>query len=518
MERDENSQGSDTIPLMLKRILFLPVALCLCACSSLQTPAKLQEITGSPTSPSIDSGQQRTRIVYAEKYPGADIGMKINAADAALGAIPGEIRVASGGNIATQINISSNHTLHFTGGTYTATTNSSVIRLKDNSALECDNWDAVLQESTGKAGSSSPFSIVRDYNGDVDNYAQSQNIAVRGCHFKGARKDFNSVPQTIGLGNCKNCQVTNNWLDATRTIGIQAGGGSRLGFYASNVLIAHNLLTEVASQNIAVTNGDDVIVDANVMRTPGQLGGPGVSVIDVEPNSGDRLRNIRLSNNRIDATLSTTFTVTNGIAVQNYNTTNYGPVEVVGNTLIGATHETPKNDYIIYAGILVNNAPNVRIRNNYIQRVPWGIKLNPGADGFVIVGNELSSCGSGSTYAVSVVDASNGLVANNYLHEGVGDQVSVGVTALQIVENTFGGPLKGNAYSNNYGAVYHLLSGNVSTDIPKAIADMGTRFANLGTPADGKMIYCSDCRVAETCAGGGTGSWAKRQNGRWKCN
>ncbi|HEY0385216.1 MAG TPA: hypothetical protein VGC64_04360, partial [Pyrinomonadaceae bacterium] len=203
--------------------------------------------------------QPPARIVYAEKYPGADIGMKINAADADLGADSGEIRVAAGGQIATQINISAHHTLRFTGGSYTATTNSSVIRLKDNSSLECNSWDIVLRESTGKVGGSSPFSIVRDYNGDVSNHTQSENINIRGCHFKGARSDFNSTPQTVGLGNCRNCQVTNNWLDATRTIGIQAGGGSGLGFYASNVLIAHNLFTEVASQNIAVTNGDGVV-------------------------------------------------------------------------------------------------------------------------------------------------------------------------------------------------------------------------------------------------------------------
>lgn len=501
---------------MMKRVLFVLVLLSLCACAAVQSPAKIQGLID----PARTSGQARPRIVYAEKYPGTDIGMKINAADAALAAETGEIRVSAGGNIATQINISGNHTLRLTGGTYTATTNSSVIRLKDNSALECDNWDAVLQESTGKVGTSSPFSIVRDYNGDVSNYAPSQNINIRGCHFKGARSDFNSVPQTIGLGNCKNCQVTNNWLDATRTIGIQAGGGSGQSNYASNVLIARNLLTEVASQNIAVTNGDGVIIDANIIRQPGQLGGPGVSVIDVEPNSGDRLRNIRVSNNQIDATLSTTFAVTNGIAVQNYNTANYGPVEVIGNSIIGATHSTPRYDYIIYAGIILNNAPNVILRNNYIQRVPWGIKINTGANGFVVAGNELSSCGSGSTYAISIVDANNGLVANNFLHEGVGDQVSVGLTAVQIVENTLSSPPKGNIYHNNSGAVYQLLGPkiNPTAEVLRTIANLGTRFADLGTPADGKMVYCTDCQAAEMCAGGGNGSWAKRQNGKWKCN
>jgi len=506
---------------MVKRVLFLSLLLCSCACASLPAPDRIQTVAARAASPATDSSPQPARVVLAEKYPGSDIGMKINAADKDLGADSGEIRVSSGGNIATQININANHTLRFTGGTYTANTNSSVIRLKDNSSLACNNWDIVLQESTGKAGASSPFSIVRDYNGDVSNHAPSQNIVIRGCHFKGARSDFNSTPQTIGLGNCTNCQVTDNWLDATRTIGIQAGGGSGQGFYASNVLIARNLLTEVASQNIAVTNGDGVIVDANIMRTPGQLGGPGVSVIDVEPNSGDRLRNIRVSNNQIDATLSKTFNVTNGIAVQNYNAKDYGPVEVIGNALIGATYATPNNDYIIYAGILVNNAPNVRIRNNYIQRVPWGIKINPGANGFIIAGNELSSCGSGSTYAINVIDASNGLVVNNYLHEGIGDKVSLGVSALQIVENSLGGTTVGNAYSNNNGAVYHLLGSGGSVNAAAgtlASVDIGTRFAELPKAADGKLVYCSDCKVAETCAGGGGGSWAKRQNGRWKCN
>lgn len=514
----DNSSASGTIALMVNRFLFLTVLLCLCACGSLQSTARLEGTTGAATVTPPEADQPQTRIVYAEKYPGTDVGMKINAADAALGAAAGEIRVASGGQISTQINISSLHTLRFTGGTYTATTNSSVIRLKDNSALECSNWEVILQESTGKVGASSPFSIVRDYNGDVSNHAASQNITIRGCHFKGARSDFNSVPQTIGIGNCKNCEVTNNWLDATRTIGIQAGGGSAEGFYASNVLIARNLLTEVASQNIAVTNGDSVVIDANIMRKPGQLGGPGVSVIDVEPNSGDRLQNIRISNNRIDATLSTTFTVTNGIAVQNYNTTNYGPVEVVGNTLLGATHSTPRNDYFVYSGIIVNNAPNVRLKNNYIQRAPWGIKINGGSNGFVIFGNELSSCGSGSTYAINIIDASRGLVANNFLHEGLNDQVSVGITAVQIVENTLGGPIKENSYSNNYGAVYHLLKtgGSLSADATRALAAMGTRFAELATATDGKIVYCSDCKPPETCTASTTGSWVKRQNERWE--
>lgn len=45
-----------------------------------------------------------------------------------------------------------------------------------------------------------------------------------------------------------------------------------------------------------------------------------------------------------------------------------------------------------------------------------------------------------------------------------------------------------------------------------------TTFANLGTPANGVFIYCSDCTIANPCAGGGTGALAKRLNSIWVCN
>ncbi|MGH9523059.1 MAG: hypothetical protein ACRD3E_11075, partial [Terriglobales bacterium] len=45
-----------------------------------------------------------------------------------------------------------------------------------------------------------------------------------------------------------------------------------------------------------------------------------------------------------------------------------------------------------------------------------------------------------------------------------------------------------------------------------------TLFAALGTPADGTILYCSDCTVASPCAGSGTGALAKRLAGAWVCN
>ena len=46
----------------------------------------------------------------------------------------------------------------------------------------------------------------------------------------------------------------------------------------------------------------------------------------------------------------------------------------------------------------------------------------------------------------------------------------------------------------------------------------GKAFASLGTPGNGALVYCSDCTIANPCASGGTGAFAKRLNGAWVCN
>ena len=46
-------------------------------------------------------------------------------------------------------------------------------------------------------------------------------------------------------------------------------------------------------------------------------------------------------------------------------------------------------------------------------------------------------------------------------------------------------------------------------------------FAGLATPSNSAEAYCSDCTVTSgidnTCAASGTGAWAERINGAWKC-
>lgn len=46
----------------------------------------------------------------------------------------------------------------------------------------------------------------------------------------------------------------------------------------------------------------------------------------------------------------------------------------------------------------------------------------------------------------------------------------------------------------------------------------GITFSSLTTSSNGTLAYCSDCTIANPCAGLGTGAFAKRLNGVWVCN
>lgn len=399
------------------------------------------------------------QVCNAAQMIGRDIGAKINACDARLGTARGTIKLSGGGIIATPVVISSNHTLQIVSGTYRATNNGAVIRLKDDSSLTCDSWDAVLEESTGKIGDGgvTPFTIVTAYNGtssDSPNGALTRNLVIKGCHFRGARSDFDSASQTVGLGNCHNCSVTNNWLEATRTIGIQTGGGSAMRNYADNVIIARNLLTTVASQNIAVVNSTNVQVIENTIKAPGIANGPGVVPIDVEPNVGDRIVNIKIANNLVDMTNTVLDNsgakALHGITINNLNGANpFIGVEVSNNKVYGANLSDPYN-HISGGLILVRNASNTVISNNILRRGTYCILIDSGSSKITVTQNQLSSCGSGSSESVKIVDSSNNLFIGNKLWGDPSNQFDLSEIARSIVES---GTSNNNIFRGNDAAI-----------------------------------------------------------------
>ena len=412
----------------------------------------------------------RGRRVNAESFPGADIGARINAADKSLGAAAGEIVVSSGGTISTQVVVSPGHTLRLRGGVYKANTPGPPILLGDNTTLVADSWDAVLEETTAPlvAGGTSPvtgqsvFTIVQDLAGNRRNGDPASGIRVSGVHVRGARTDhYNSSFQTISLGNCRNCVVEKNFLEDTRTIGIQFGGAAAYGHYAADSKIVNNVLAGVASQNIAVTNGVRLEISGNRMERPGQPGGPGVSVIDVEPNVGDRVEDIMIHDNVVDCMGSAVDAggakCTNGIVVNNGNGAKpFRNVQVFKNTVlgqpVGREIATKRASGITYAGILVRTASGVTVRGNTVRRVVTGIRVDYESSDNVVEGNLLVGCGTGGeALPLMVVDSRRNLIKGNLLEEEPGDTYQLGERALIIIE---GGTADENQFEGNRGKVH----------------------------------------------------------------
>jgi hypothetical protein len=97
---------------------------------------------------------------------------------------------------------------------------------------------------------------------------------------------------------------------------------------------------------------------------------------------------------------------------------------------------------------------------------------------------------------------------------GGSGQVNVGATAWtsNMVDTfgfTAGSPPVPLATSSGFG------SSGIETPV---LLFAPTTFANLGTPGNGRFVYCSDCTIANPCAGAGTGALAKRLNAVWVCN
>ena len=379
--------------------------------------------------------QQRTQVVYANDYPGQDIGAKINAADKALGLKPGEIVVRGGGKISTQVVISSDHILRLMPGTYAATTPNIPILLKPRSSVIGSGWDSIISESTAPG----QFTVISAYNNSVVNGSADADLVIRNVQIKGANPGFNSAPQAISLGNCTGCLVDNVWINGTRSIGIAIGGSSSNGNLAENSKVTNCLFTRVASQNLALVNGRNIIFEGNRFVASGQTGGPGNTNIDLEPNEAtDHLENVIIRNNLIDVRDSEMPTTGNGIVVQATSGTSYvGPILVENNKIIGGSIQGVVTNHLSN-GIYVFGPTmrNVTIRNNVITRTGQsGISIE--GTRITVTNNQLNDVGGGGTPGFTVNATDCQIVNNTYTYSGNGPADGRIVVSANSNNNTF---------------------------------------------------------------------------------
>lgn len=422
-------------------IRYAAAALAALRLHSISAPQRPRQTTARPTptptprsTPAATSGLRR---VNAHEFPGDDIGTKINNAAKSLGGAAAEIILTSGGLFKVTAVIPAGCTLLLKGGVYKSVTPGPLVLLNDNAALVGDNYDAVLEESTGDSISPgiSPttgrpiHTIVQDLAGATLNGTSCRGIRIEHVHFRGARKDFNSAFQTASIGNCRGGKAVRNFFEATRTIALQCGGGSAMANYAQDCELDDNRFVSVAAQDLALTNGVNISIRRNVFERSGQAGGPGSTCIDIEPNVGDRVENVVVEANVIDCRQTPADPsggkVLNGIAINNGNGANpWRNISVIANDILGwewkANHIMGGG--ISYAGILIRSAKGVVLQRNKVSRCARGILIDTDSSNNRVEQNELLSCGSGSTGAIEVQDTSKGnVIRGNRLSAIPGD-------------------------------------------------------------------------------------------------
>lgn len=264
-----------------------------------------------------DQGQTK-QIKVANEQRGADLGAKINAADAACGAnVACEIWVYDGGSraantISTQVVVGSYHTLKFFKGTFYCNffTQSGVILLKDNASLIGSGWDTIIVENadpdvqkynpaTGLVTGSrtANYRIVAPFNTQfictkesLANTCRATNLNVRDIQFKGVRSNQHDggVAGAVGMGNCYGCSIRFCWFNevsgyaavfGSTPAGIEAENGATYKYggvtyypanYAKDGFFTDNLITNNQSQNLALITVENMRVERNIFREPGK--------------------------------------------------------------------------------------------------------------------------------------------------------------------------------------------------------------------------------------------------------
>ncbi|HYY98687.1 MAG TPA: right-handed parallel beta-helix repeat-containing protein, partial [Pyrinomonadaceae bacterium] len=200
-------------------------------------------------------------------------------------------------------------------------------------------------------------------------------------------------------------------------------------------------------QNLALVNGKDITFEDNRFEDPGQPGGPGSTVIDIEPNTpGDRIENVVIRNNVIDAR-NNKIQAGNGIVVQSgAGTKLVGPILVEGNTIYGGNN-VGKITNSLAVGIYAfgRTMKDVTIRNNIVTRTGQsGLRIQ--GTHVTITDNKFTDVGGGGIAGFFVAVRDSLIENNSFKYTGSGPASAVVQTATPFGIN--------NTIRNNPGMVF----------------------------------------------------------------
>jgi hypothetical protein len=467
---------------------FIPaILICLSLTAAAPAPAAFaQGRTRRTTTPPANnapasSAQTPTCKISQLSLPGADVGAKINACDAALGAdgSKGVIHADTPGAITTYVFLSRNRTLWFHNGTYVmhqAYTGDpakdiqmelGMIRYRDDSTIKGDGWGTIIVEPpvTNRPTVFAPYvSSVLTNGGHF--HGVTRNVTIRDLQIKGQQTAAsNGTYSTIEIGNSHHVLVENVFLNQTTGNGITAGGSSTVSSLdgcgrgrvetecAQDVVMRGNRLFQVQNQGLNVVNGREVSIVNNVIKDHNRISGSNGVGIDIETNTPtDHAQAIRIADNVLDFTNSPQVFAGNGIAVQSSGQADYGPVDITGNKLIGNTLTEGAVGHMVFGIFVGAGTRKVTIANNTIQRTAnSGITLY--GKEHVVRDNQLTSVGDGGNLAITLYGTTDSIISGN--------RIRIDPTRLNMSDVIGEMP--------NSGANRNTLVGNVTNTMPRLV-------------------------------------------------
>lgn len=238
------------------------------------------------------------------------------------------------------------------------------------------------------------------------------------------------------------------------------------------------------------------------------------SAVFFDTTAGGQNENWRLIGNRVagnvatggrNAALDFTGPISSMLLVGNDINTNLEASEIYfGNDVLGLT----------ISGNYINTASAGAVAVNAIRFAGTGTQ-----SGISITGNEFFNSVAAATGRAIWFSGAGGTavtIRGNYINAyAAAANTAIDPGGFNFTDSDFSGNSingAGTAFGT-FGATTRLAYPGVT------LLGLGsTTNANLGTPANGTIIYCSDCTKATPCAGGGTGAFARRANGAWDCD
>lgn len=266
--------------------------------------------------------------------------------------------------------------------------------------------------------------------------------------------------------------------------------------------------------------------------------------IDLKNVSHGRLYNVRFDTVetalRIDGTLGAYYndvysinvsTCTTGVLIQAATHENH----FFGGNLDGCTTGidiVASGNNQVYAMAIENSTTGARIGNSgsaaqFNKFV--GLRLETATTGFNVAANAEDTAIIEPFYSVVTTPVADAGTRTRVYHDRIftGKYVAGSTGAGDIILPNATGQLRSiNAAASDTFRLIEADGSNVivvggdgnAISLSGDLLPRSVLFANLGTPSNGRIVYCSDCTVAATCAGSGTGAIAKRLNGAWVCN